>query len=1319
MCICIFKKKNIVADVSFCVLQARPRKPPDGKSEQPRAKSSHLTTTKARDIRGATMGVNASTLRDVALVAAATPLAKSPDGGSSSSSSLLLQDQDVPDLDDSLEDSLVTPAAKVAKEGGGTAAPEGESNDSLQEIDEADLAALLPDVNSSAEQTLLGALDPTDGAAEDVEDALHAALMQDIEKGPPSTDTHRKDSPPKPERVRERERGAERSHSHSSSKSRRDHGKHHHHHHRRSSGESHHRSDSSSHGHHQHSSGGHHNSSGHHKSRDHHRASSSSSSSHTSNHHQGGSEAAASHSREPGSGSTSSNTAKNQHSRWSPEQVPFDSGGPESLDTGQVKQRTEKVKRKRGRPPRKEKEGEPLAPMVVVAPPPPESQYDPPEPLLRMDHASNVSPDSGIQSIAGSPTNNDSPSPSHAPPAMPVPTPQSHTHGDIPDLDLPTMLGADLSSEDRHQDLAPTLSPQHPTSSAHSPRKNSSQGVAEKHDLVDLTRDEADQTEAGVSHSKAETGAAHVSNKTKENSVDSDQRPPSVLSKAEKKNKRSGRWPEGKPRLMPVPRVVSETISEKTTVDPAYDIERQYFTMPTLTRTDTTSLANNNNKDSNEPELVLPPKPRRGRPPKNRKDHSDQLVGSTKSSQSESLFSSSRTQRNCLTNLMDFTKQRVLNEREPILNQLSEMATSPFGIQSQLDSVGKNHISKSLSSTSSSFSSRREVAPSTDIDGVGDLVKKKRRPGRPRKHPLPESAATNSSSTSNCAPSPSKTGSVLVRSSSLPFTNHHGPPMRTHQTDLGTDRAHSGGLQQRPGLAGPGHRSVLAPSLLSAGVTARPNRTKSDDFELHSILQSVHASIDTQFSGLDKRLVSDQTSSSQKGSQIPKSRASHETELCSSNRSESRESQSSVAGGHKSKPSEQLQERSHSGKSTASDDHKSGPSRDQDASSSGDNKSQNEDKPPKKIVPKIRKPKLHVMMRRPKKRGRKKKKVLEELSDLTKIVPAVVHVSKLATTSGKGPGKYEKPPTLQAPALLAAAGGSGVTIKASPDCAASDSGIATDSSGPDADKVPTSACSSTTLTMPVLSPVKKDFFPPFPGAAKPVLKAEECSQKKKKKKMKHFKSKHKNIVDPVFLADLDMMTCDLKSLLISQDGPAIPSFMKEEVPLPTIFQLNRQILRRKRGKERHLGGAVGKIRRLESRREMDLSLLKEKGKRGRKKKLISDSSLDMKDEDADEGEEDVSAVNSEQCLPLKKRHKLFSAAAAAQLTDATQETIEQVTPEFLKMAPATMPKPPEKRKVGRPRKHPLPEQQVASPKQGNNYKCSVFLLPSVYVINIL
>ncbi|KAK4303465.1 hypothetical protein Pmani_024522 [Petrolisthes manimaculis] len=135
--------------------------------------------------------------------------------------------------------------------------------------------------------------------------------------------------------------------------------------------------------------------------------------------------------------------------------------------------------------------------------------------------------------------------------------------------------------------------------------------------------------------------------------------------------------------------------------------------------------------------------------------------------------------------------------------------------------------------------------------------------------------------------------------------------------------------------------------------------------------------------------------------------------------------------------------------------------------------------------------------------------------------------------------------------------------------------------------------------------------------------------KKKKKKPKHFKSKHKNIVDPVFLADLDDLTRGMQQCLISK-VPILVQSKPGEILLPSIFRLRKVSLaaKKRRGSE--------KTRTSDRESGTEGESGKEKASGKRKKKL---------QEVPKQGRERTEA--NEQRLPLKKRHRHISTAVPA------------------------------------------------------------------------
>ncbi|KAK8740388.1 hypothetical protein OTU49_002890, partial [Cherax quadricarinatus] len=135
--------------------------------------------------------------------------------------------------------------------------------------------------------------------------------------------------------------------------------------------------------------------------------------------------------------------------------------------------------------------------------------------------------------------------------------------------------------------------------------------------------------------------------------------------------------------------------------------------------------------------------------------------------------------------------------------------------------------------------------------------------------------------------------------------------------------------------------------------------------------------------------------------------------------------------------------------------------------------------------------------------------------------------------------------------------------------------------------------------------------------------------KKKRKKPKHFKSKHKNIVDPVFLADLEDLTRCIQQCSISKI-PVLQQTKPGEILLPSIFRLRKVSLaaKKRRGSE--------KTRTSDRESGTEGESGKEKASGKRKKKL---------QEVPKQGRERTEA--NEQRLPLKKRHRHISTAVPA------------------------------------------------------------------------
>ena len=180
----------------------------------------------------------------------------------------------------------------------------------------------------------------------------------------------------------------------------------------------------------------------------------------------------------------------------------------------------------------------------------------------------------------------------------------------------------------------------------------------------------------------------------------------------------------------------------------------------------------------------------------------------------------------------------------------------------------------------------------------------------------------------------------------------------------------------------------------------------------------------------------------------------------------------------------------------------------------------------------------------------------------------------------------------------------------------------------------------------------------------------EGRKRKKKKKLLYFKSKHKNIIDPAFMAEVLSLESGMGGMTISEQ--AFIRVKPGEVPLPSIFRLTIIDVKKKKKDKLVLEpppvpekSKKVKVRKDSKERELAMpELVKEKGKNVRKKSQSEDNhppSLEIQ-------------VARDQCLPPKKRHRMMYAAESTE--DAAISPKEAL--------------PPEKRKVGRPRKNPLP-----------------------------
>ena len=173
-------------------------------------------------------------------------------------------------------------------------------------------------------------------------------------------------------------------------------------------------------------------------------------------------------------------------------------------------------------------------------------------------------------------------------------------------------------------------------------------------------------------------------------------------------------------------------------------------------------------------------------------------------------------------------------------------------------------------------------------------------------------------------------------------------------------------------------------------------------------------------------------------------------------------------------------------------------------------------------------------------------------------------------------------------------------------------------------------------------------------------------RKKNKKKLLYFKTKHKNIIDPVYVGEVDCLIRDFPALSISAPEETYIKVRPGEVPLPSIFKVS--IINVKKKKKDKLS-VFEKSRPLKHKNLYE-SDLRERVKLGRRKgiddSLFEPFSTDLED------------LQDPQYLPPKKRHKLFSTLDA----DKSRSHVAQ--------------KSQEKRKVGRPKKIRPPSSQLFS-----------------------
>lgn len=275
-------------------------------------------------------------------------------------------------------------------------------------------------------------------------------------------------------------------------------------------------------------------------------------------------------------------------------------------------------------------------------------------------------------------------------------------------------------------------------------------------------------------------------------------------------------------------------------------------------------------------------------------------------------------------------------------------------------------------------------------------------------------------------------------------------------------------------------------------------------------------------------------------------------------------------------------------------------------------------------VPKIRKPKLHVMMRKDKHKRKKKKKHHVSLSPKSNLS----HTSKVYF-----PSKFRLASAKSTLSLL--------------------------------DKSSTHRTSRSSLeSNGSTSSVQSSTFLPRRDILRKL-------QHKRRNKLLHFKSKHKNIVDPVFISDLEYVVENFHLLAISNPEKNFIRVKPGEVPLPSIFKIPViNISKRKDGKA---NTPFEREKLKKSKAVKDFSYI-EKWIRNEKLKGVRKKSFS--DEQSPTSSEE-SVICKQQCLPPKKRHKLFSSDDPGSSDVSTYENEDGFRSQ-------------ERKKPGRPRKNPIP-----------------------------
>ena len=302
-----------------------------------------------------------------------------------------------------------------------------------------------------------------------------------------------------------------------------------------------------------------------------------------------------------------------------------------------------------------------------------------------------------------------------------------------------------------------------------------------------------------------------------------------------------------------------------------------------------------------------------------------------------------------------------------------------------------------------------------------------------------------------------------------------------------------------------------------------------------------------------------------------------------------------------------------------------------------------------KQVPKIRKPKLHVMMRKhgnlKSKRGRKKKKYIINPTESSEP-PCFTNrynafSSKFKLSSAKS--------------LLGFTSRSNILA------------------------------SSTFDSDPEDSPGNRHFLQKM---------KQQQKLKKKKEKLINFRSKHRNIVDPLFLTDLEYVVDNFHLLAISRPEETFIRVKPGEVPLPSIFKLTKINVKPKKKDLRHPFESE-KVKRLKTSRSRDFAfqIMEKKSKKSFHRKMFS-----FKEKKFvppwDHAEGDLDLQQYVPNVPPKKRHKFLSdIPPTTKMTELETGTVQQT----------------EKRKPGRPRKNPVLKPGLEG-RSSEGSKCYSFLI---------